>query len=416
MRHLGRKVYVAAGYNTTFFGSGRREFNPHSPMPTFETYLQEAADGVRAQVSEPIYDEGVIGSFMPGRFINQANLPGLLPAFVPSLLGRPCTGVEGACGTGGRAIATAVRSVLSGLAETVYVAGFEMQNTVKAVYGADILAGAGYYAKERKKGQAFFFPGIFSDRAGAYYDKYGYEHTREAMALWYQQSILNARKNSKAQEYHNTTEDLYRRAMARPDPKRFVPHLNPYDCSKVSDGASALLVASEAGLKECGIDLDHAIEIVAMGEAQGDLTQKPADLTHLATTTLAVGSALNQVDFGLEELGMLELHDCFSITAILGLEAIGLAQPGHGAELIIQGKTAPNGLIPTNLSGGLGGFGHPTGATGVRQMVDLWQQLTGAAENPVRIKKPHGMMVSMGGDDKTVTCFIVRGGNCPSRP
>ncbi|MFQ5730131.1 MAG: 3-ketoacyl-CoA thiolase, partial [Waddliaceae bacterium] len=97
---------------------------------------------------------------------------------------------------------------------------------MKAVYGADVLAGAAYYRKERKKGYAHFFPGIFSDRAGAYYEKYGYEDTRQGMAKWYEQMILNARKNPKAQEFQNRTEDLFSLGLIPPSPQRFVPHLN----------------------------------------------------------------------------------------------------------------------------------------------------------------------------------------------
>lgn len=408
MRKLRKKIYVAAGYNTMNFGPGRKEFNPSKPMPGFETYLKETAEGTCSQVKNSDFDEGVLGSFMPARFIKQANLPGFLPYMVPSLLGKPCVGVEGACGTGGRAISTGVRSVLAELADVVFVSGFEVQNTMKSVYGADVLAGAAYYNKERKDGCAFFFPGIFARRAGAYYEKYGYALARKGMAKWYEQSIHNARKNPKAQEYHNATADLLALGMMDPDPERFVPYLNHYDCSKVSDGASSLLVLSEEGLARCGIAKVDAVEIVGMGAAQGDITKDPDDRTVLSTTRIAVQQALQQAGITIEEVGVLELHDCFTITALLALEAIGFAGQGKGAQFILDGHTLMEGKIPTNPSGGLGGFGHPTGATGVRQMVDLLHQLTKKAANQVSLKKPYGMMISMGGNDKTVTCFIVK--------
>lgn len=403
-----KKIYVAAGYNTVFFGSGRKDFDPSKPMRRFESYLKETADGTSAQLSPPDYDEGIIGSFMSGRFIKQANLAGFLPFMAPSLLGKPCTGVEGACGTGGRAIAMAVRSVLSEMADTVFVAAFEMQNVVKAVYGADILAGASYYCGERKQGQAFFFPGIFAERAGAYYAKYGQEMTRRAMAKWYEQSILNARKNPKAQEYENTTADLIALGMTPPNPKQFVPYLNLYDCSKVSDGASSLVVLSEKGVQKSGLGLEDVVEIIGIGEAEGDITAAPRDLTQLSTTELAVKKALAHAGITKEDIAVLELHDCFTITALLALEAIGFAEKGKAPHFIIEGGTHPEGIIPTNLSGGLGGFGHPTGASGVRQMVDLLHQLTRKAENQANLTKPYGMMISMGGNDKTVTCLIVK--------
>lgn len=404
-----KKIYIAAGYNTVFFGSGRKDFDPTKPMRTFDEYLKEAADGTVKQMKRVNIDEGVIGSFMSGRFLKQANLPGFLPFMIPSLQGNPCTAVEGACGTGGRAIATAMRSVLADMADTVFVAGFEVQNIVKAVYGADILAGAAYYNKERKKGGAFFFPELFSDRAGAYFQRYGENLTRQSMASWYEQSIMNARKNPKAQEYSNQAQNLIALGLTPPNPQQFVQYLNLYDCSKVSDGASSLLVLSEEGLKNAGIAEKDALEIVGIGEAEGDITQTPEDLTVLSITKKAVEKAMKQAGVSKEQIGVLELHDCFSITAILALEAIEYAKPGEGPKFILDGSTRSDGIIPTNLSGGLGGFGHPTGATGVRQMVDLLHQLTGRADNQISPKSPYGMMISMGGNDKTVTCFIVKG-------
>lgn len=408
MKKFRKKIYAAAGYNTVFFGSGRKDFDPSKPMRTFDEYLKETAQGTCEQVKKADFDEGIIGSFMSGRFINQANLPGFLPFMVPSLYGKPCTGVEGACGTGGRAIAAAVRSVLSDLADSVFVAGFEMQNTMKAVYGSDVLAGASYYQKDRKGGQAFFFPGIFAERAGAYYEKYGYDPSRKAMAKWYENSILNARQNPKAQEYENATKDLLALGMTLPDPNKFVPYLNLYDCSKVSDGASSLLILSEEGLKKCGIDPDDAIEIIAIGDAEGDITLSPEDLTKLTTTEIAVNKALEQAGITIKDLALLELHDCFTITGLLALEALGFAKPGEASGFIMEGNTTKEGIIPTNLSGGLGGFGHPTGATGVRQLVDLLHQLTGKASNQAVLKMPFGMMISMGGNDKTLTCVIAK--------
>lgn len=410
MKGLRKKVYVAAGYNTIYMGSGRKEFDPSRPLRPFKEYLRETASGTCSQLQNSDFDEGIIGSFMSGRFLKQANLPAFLPYMAPCLLGKPCTAVEGACGTGGRTIAMAVRSVLSEFSDVVFVAAFEMQNCVKSVYGADILAGAADFHQERKKGQSFFFPGIFAERAGAYFNAFGESSARPAMARWYEQSILNARKNPKAQEFHNTSEDLFALGMTLPNPHSFVPFLNHYDCSKVSDGASSLLIASEEGLKKCGIDKSDAIEIIGVGEAEADITEPPEDLTALTTTAIAVKKALAQAGLAKDDLGILELHDCFTITALLAIEAIGYADKGKAAGYILEGNTLSDGIRPVNLSGGLGGFGHPTGATGVRQLVDLWLQLTGKAANQAILREPYGMMISMGGNDKTVTAIITTHG------
>lgn len=408
MNPFRKRIFAAAGYNTIYFGSGRKEFDPSKPMRPYEEYLKETAEGTSAQVPNLVVDEGIIGSFMSGRFLRQANLPGFLPFMIPSLSGKPCTAVEGACGTGGRAIGMAIRSVLSDLSDVVFVAGFEMQNTMKAVYGADVLAGASYYRGERKEGCSFFFPGVFAERAGAYFSKYGEEKARRGMAKWYEQAILNARKNPKAQEYHNTTQDLFTLGMSPPDPKKFIPYLNSYDCSKVTDGASSLIITSEEGLARCGIDIKEAVEIVGIGESEEDITLPPKDPSALLNTQRAVQKALQSSKVSKEHLSLLELHDCFTITGLLALEAIGFAPPGKAADYVLEGNTSTQGTIPVNPSGGLGGFGHPTGATGVRQLVDLLHQSTGKAANPVVLKSPHSMMISMGGNDKTVTALVVK--------
>ncbi len=414
MRKLRRRIFIGAGFNTMCFGSGRKEFHPKLPMPTFESYLREAAAGSLAQVPHPDFDEGVIANFMAGRFLKQGNLPGFLPMAVPGLKGKPCSRVEGACGSGGLALAAAARSILAEMADTVFVAGFEVQNTLKAVYVADVLAGAGYFNGERKQGHAFFFPGAFSDRAGAYGERYGKDLARQAMAKWFELSIVNARRNPKAQEFHNTAADPLALGMTTPDGRKFVHHLNLFDCSKVSDGASALVMASEEGLRRLGLKREAMIELTGFHGSEGDITARPADPTVLENTGKAAQGAWEMAGVGKGDIGVLELHDCFSITGLLALESLGFAAPGAATRLVLDGHTARDGSLPTNLSGGLGGFGHPVGATGVRQMVDLFEQLRGLAPNPATPSgtgpsgKEHGMMVSMGGNDMTVTALVVR--------
>ncbi len=187
------KVYMTAGYQTISLGTGRKEFNPKKPRPGLEEYIKEAGQGVLKQIGGGAnVDEGVIGNFMAARFNRQGNLAGLIPAIDESLRWKPCTRVEGACGSGGLALMTSIKSVLAETADVVLSLGVEVQNTVKAVYGADILAGAGWYRGERKKGHAYFFPAAFSDRAGAYFAKHGREKTRRAFARWYRNAVENA--------------------------------------------------------------------------------------------------------------------------------------------------------------------------------------------------------------------------------
>jgi len=412
MAKLRKPVYVTAGYYTVSLGTGRKEFKPKAPRPGIEHYIMEAGKGSLAQINSPSnIDEGVLSNFMMARFNRQGNRPGFIPMIDPALENKPCTGVEGACCSGGLGLSVAVRTILSDVADTVLTVGVEVQNTVKAIYGADILAGAGHYSSQRKKGHAYFFPAQFSDRAGAYFKKYGEKYTREAMALWYVNAIENARKNPKAQEYHNKTEDLFAIAMTPPNPKVFCEYINVYDCSKVSDGGTAIIFASEEGLKKLGVDRKNAAQVISYGQSEADVTKLPKDLTSFATTKSAVQKALTDANLSINDIGLFEFHDCFTISGLIALEAIGLAKPGKAPEYIKSGSIKLDGETPVNTSGGLIGYGHPTGASGIRQAVDILHQLTGkAGEYQIKINpdRPYGMLISMGGNDRTVVAMIFR--------
>ena len=412
MKQLRKPIYFTAGYNTVSFGSGRKEFHPKKPRPGLEHYITEAGKGVLEQINDPKnVDEGVIGNFMAARFNKQGNLASLMVNVDPSFEYKPMVRVEGACGSGGLCLSTAAKTVLADMADVVLGIGVEVQNTVKAIYGADILAGAGHYAGERKEGHAYFFPSKFSDRAEAYFEKFGMEKPREAMARWYEQMVLNARKNPKAQEHHNAIDDLFAAGMTRPNQKGFCSGSNVFDCSKVSDGASALIVASEEGLTKIGVSKEKAVELVGLGVAVDDLTRPPKDLTKMTTVAAAVKKAYEMAGIGPKDIGILEVHDCFTIGGILELEAAGFAEYGKGPDFVLAGKIKPDGDLPTNATGGLVGFGHYTGGTGVRQAVDLVHQLTGQAGDcqvAVSADRPYGLMISMGGNDRTVVSCIFK--------
>ncbi|MBU1719665.1 MAG: 3-ketoacyl-CoA thiolase, partial [Bacteroidetes bacterium] len=375
--------------------------------------VKEAGQGVLKQIGgAQNVDESAIGNFMAARFNNQGHLAAFIPMIDEGLRFKPSVRTEGACASGALALVAGIRSVLAETGEVVLTLGVEVQNTVKAIYGADILAGAGYYP-ERKEGHAYFFPGKFSDRAGAYYEKFGREYARKGMARWFRNAIENARLCPTAQEYQNTVKDLEALGLTEPNPRGFVDNLNVFDCSKVSDGGSGIAILSEEGLKRCGIPASEAVEVVAFGQATFDVSQRPDDLTVMATTAAAVKKALESAGIIKEQLGTVETHDCFTIAGVLATEAIGFAEHGKGAQFVAEGHTARDGKIPFNTTGGLVGWGHPTGATGVHQAVTIWEQLTGKAGDAqitIHPDRPYGMTINMGGDDKTVVAIVYKRG------
>jgi acetyl-CoA C-acetyltransferase/acetyl-CoA acyltransferase len=233
------------------------------------------------------------------------------------------------------------------------------------------------------------------------------------MTQWFVNAIEAARRCPEAQEHHNKVEDLRALGNTRPNPKAFVEHLNVFDCSKVSDGAAGLLVLSAEGLAKTGIANDDAAEIAGCGTSVANLTELPEDPTTLATSCSAVDKAYAMAGVGGADLGFAEVHDCFSITGVLMAEATGICGHGEGYDFVSGGGTRPDGALPMNLSGGLIGHGHYTGGTGVRQTVDNWKQLTGKAGDfqlTLSGDRPYGLVISMGGNDKTVTAFVLKRG------
>ena len=410
MKPMPKPVFLAAGAYTVSLGPGRREFNPRTPRPGLEHYIRSAGEAVLDQIGDPaLIDEGVIGNFMAARFNHQGHLGSLMTIVHPSLEYKPAMRVEGACASGGLALAQGIKSVLSGLSDVVLVMGVEVQNTVKALYCADYLAGAGHYPGERKDGPAFFFPGRFSERAGAYAAQVGPALARQGMARWYRNAVEHARLNPAAQEHQNTVPDLFAQGLTPPNPKGFTEHLNLYDCSKVSDGAAAILVASEEGWRRLGLKREDVAQVAGFAQLAANLTAPPPDLTELTTSRMAAAQAAAMAGIALPDAGVFEVHDCFTISGLLSVEALGLAARGGGAELVLGGATARSGKFPMNTGGGLVGYGHPTGATGVRMAVVLWKQLTGrAGDFQVPLAREHGVMVSMGGNDKTVVSLVLQ--------
>lgn len=411
MTQLRKKIYLTAGYNTISMGTGRKEFNPKKPRPDLEDYLKEAGQGVLKQIGgAKNVDETYIGNFIASRFNRQGHMGAFAPFIDEGLRFKPSYRLESACSTGSTALLAAIRSVLAETADVTMAVGVEVQNTVKAIYTADYLAAAGW-AKDRKTGHTYFFPGQFSDRAGSYYEKFGRDKTRLGMATWFKNAVENARLDPTAQEYHNTMPDLLKVGLTEPNANSFLANINVFDCSKVSDAACGIVVTSEEGLKRIGVDKKDCVEVVAFATAVDDITKKPEDPTMLVTTKSAVEQVLKNAGITMKDIATVELHDCFTIAAVEAVEAMGLAKHGEGADFIAAGNTSRTGILPMNTTGGLIGWGHPTGATGVHQAIVLWQQLTNKAGNAqiiIPADKPYGMSINMGGDDKTVNVIIYK--------
>ncbi|MBI5018245.1 MAG: hypothetical protein HZB55_22500 [Deltaproteobacteria bacterium] len=415
---LARPVYLAGTAITPFIGKGNPAFimkgHPdfgRKENPSLEEHLTAAVQQlIRTYLPDPsVVDRGYVGNFAGELFCNQGHLGAMVARADPRLEGKGFARLEAACASGGTALVTGVDAIQAG-ADVVLVAGAEVQTTFRAREGADFLARASHYATERSFDD-FTFPAILARRAKAYKETYG--ATDRDLAHFAVKAFSNANKNPLA-HMHAATMTLDRAATASDDNPNFLgnpevrDHLKVTDCSQVTDGAAAVVLASEKGLEKLSRPRTECAEIRSYGFATNPLG-KVTNLLRLDTVAAAVREAMRDAGVGPGDIQVAEVHDCFTIAELLMYEAIGWAEEGKGMELIKSGRTTLEGDIPVNTGGGLIGFGHPVGATGVKQVAEIFRQmkgLCGAYQLPRAIGT--GLTANMGGDDRTVVSMVLR--------
>ncbi|GDX82442.1 acetyl-CoA acetyltransferase [Deltaproteobacteria bacterium] len=407
-----RRVFLLGGANTAFIGKGHPDFvwKNHPDFgkrenPNLEEHLASAVHAAFATtgVNPERVDKGYIGNFVGELFCQQGHLGAALAGSHPALVGKAMTRVEAACASGGLALACAIDAIRAGN-DTVLVAGVEVQTTVSAREGADYLARASHYRRQRSIDD-FTFPALFGKRTKAYREAFGV--TEEDIGRVAVKAYANANKNPLAHMKARKMDLATAGSVNEKNPcflqnAEYAPYIKMSDCSQVSDGASACLVVSEEGLKAAGKTYADAIEITGYGHSTASLYED-GDLTQLWTTKSAAEKAYRAAGIAPGDVNVAEVHDCFTVTELLMTEALGFAAPGKGADLVKEGATNIDGRIPVNTGGGLVGFGHPVGATGVKQAVEIWKQmkgLSGAYQMPSTPKV--GLTANMGGDDRTV--------------
>lgn len=409
-----RPVFVAGGAHTVYRGKlhpdfvwkGHPEFGRRT-NPGLEDYLREAVKDALADcgTGADAVDRAYVGNFAAECFARQAHLGALLAGVDPGLRGKPIWRVEGACASGGLALVAGAESVAGG-ADLVLVAGVEVQTTVSAREGADYLARAGYYSEQRAI-DPFTFPCLFARRAKAYKQAYG--ASDEALAAVVLKAHHNAALNPKAHLHAVGKRMDLRTAGSTSDSNphflenvEYREHLRLADCSPVSDGASAVLLASADGLRRIGRSSAESVRLLAWGVCVEPLQETTPDALRLQAVEGAASVAFRDSGKGPGEVEVAEVHDCFHIAEVLAMEALGFIPRGEGARWIASGATAIDGKLPVNTGGGLLGFGHPVGATGVKQALEVSRQLLRrCGEYQVSPVPRLGLSANMGGDDRT---------------
>lgn len=372
-------VYVLGGAQTKFGELWNKSLSD---------LIREAIDGAIAStgILPTDIDCVVIGNMVGGETAEQAHLGTLASSMLPHR--PPSLRVEAACASGGLAVHTACAFLESGKAETVLVIGAEKLTDVAGDIVTSALMRAGDAEKDAPSGLTF--PSIFALTATAYMHKYGLK--REDLSLVSENSHKAAVKNPYAQFRKEIPAATISKSPLIADPLRLL------DCSPISDGAVALILSTKR---------ESNVRIAASQLASESLSlTERASLTSFMSTRTAFVRALSESGWDKNSIDVLELHDCFSIATLIHLEDLGYAEEGDAIRIFHQGDAGLDGALPINMSGGLKACGHPIGATGVKQVLDCFKQLSGTANNQVSDVK-RALAHNLGGVGATCTVHLL---------
>ena len=353
-----------------------------------------------------------VGNFAAELFNQQGHLGASVSNHHKGLMYKPSHRVEAACASGGIACTEAIRSIRGALNDVVLAIGVEKQTDVKPRTGGKYLGRAADYQRQ-KHVDDFLFPALFARRVKAYLEKYPHVSMKDISKV-VAKAYANAKRNPKAHMYSRRHEMTLEKANSSPVFLRnqdLRPYLRVADCSQVSDGAASSLFMSERAMRRLGIPASRAVEIIDTDQGVGNIYKDPQDLTELRVVREVVRRMLRKHRIDVHDVDVFELHDCFAIAEVLMYEAIGLARPGRGVGFVERASIG--GDCPVNTGGGLLAFGHPVGATGVKQLIEIFRQMKGKCDSyQIRSRShslPHlGLAVNMGGDDKTVVATLLR--------
>ncbi|MBM3569476.1 MAG: thiolase domain-containing protein [Alphaproteobacteria bacterium] len=313
-------------------------------------------------------DQVFVGHFNAG-MDRQDFTAGLFTRIDPGLRFKPATRVENACATGSAAIHQGAAQIAAKRARLVLAVGVEKMTTLDSAAVGACLARAGYWPETGARGVTF--PGIFGQIAAAYFQRHGDQ--ADALARIAAKNHRNGAVNPLAHFQKDLGYAFCREASER-NPFVAGP-LKRTDCSMISDGAAAVVLAD----LETALSLKKAVALRAMAQVNDQIAMEGRDILAFEGPRRAWQQALGQARLGIEDLDLVETHDCFTIAELLEYEAMGLTPQGQGARAIAEGWVEKDGKLPVNPSGGLKAKGHPIGATGVSMHIMAAMQVTGGA-------------------------------------
>ena len=404
------EVYVLGGYQTDFARNWTKE-GKH-----FSALVREGVLGALARCSiEPEEIESAhVGNFAAELYCMQGHLGAFFTEVHPAFSGLPTSRHEAACASGSIALLVASAEIEAGRYDLQAVVGIEQMKTVSPAEGGAYLGTAAWYEQEAK-GIEFPFPKLFG-RLGDEYDKrYGLkdEHLAEISRINYANAKLNP--NAQTRTWYMNKEH----ALCRTDDNPAVGgRIRIADCSQVTDGAVCVFLASRAYAEKwaprMGLKLAEIPRIKGWGHNTARLRfeDKVAEsvnnrfvLPHVRST---ITSAMKRAGIAdLSGIDAIETHDCFTTSEYMAIDHFGITEPGESWKAIDEGWLEIDGKHPINPSGGLIGAGHPVGATGVRQLLDGWLQVSGDAGDYQVEGAKNVQTLNIGGSGTTSVSFVI---------
>ena len=368
-------------------GWGHNKFGRNDTQSTEDMIAEVVSEAIsHAQVDPKDIDNIVVGTFNNG--FQKQDFHGALPAINCEVLKHvPSLRVENACATGSAAIHTALNSIEAKRSKLNLVVGVEKMTDRSTKEAGDILLGASYRKEEDKIDGGF--AGVFAQITDTYFQRYG-DQTKYLSKI-----AAKNHKNGAVNPYAHMQVDLgfdFCNKVSEKNPL-VAPPLKRSDCSMISDGAAALIIADD----ELAIEAERAISFKARVQMNDLMPMSKRDKTEFRGASLSWKKALSDAQINLMDLSFVETHDCFTIAELIEYEAMGLTERGEGYKVLEEGTVYKDGKLPINPSGGLKAKGHPVGATGVSQHVMACMQLVGEAKD-MQIKDASlGGIFNMGG-------------------
>ena len=373
-------------------GTGMTKFGELWGQSIKDIFVEAAMKAIADSGVDHI-DSLYVGCMSSGLFVGQEHLGAVMADYL-GVTPVPATRVESACASGGVAFRQAYLEVASGASDIVLAGGVE-----KMTDGADVTDALATAAdQEYEVYQGITFPGLYAMIATAHMKQYG--TTREQLAAVAVKNHRNGAKNPNAQFGFEVTPEQVTKSTMVADPLRLL------DCSPVSDGAASVIVASLDVAKKLK---KNFATVVASAQASDTIALHGREsLTALGAVSNAAQKAYRMANLKPSDIDVVEVHDCFTIAEIVVSEDLGFFEKGKGGEAVAKGLTSiESGKIPFNTSGGLKAKGHPVGATGIAQIIEIYEQLTGNAGKRQVKNARKGMAQNMGGSGASCVIHIL---------